>query len=427
MTERYLFPKKRNKLEDYYEDSLKCNKCNYCKVTFSPETPSAEYSDLCPRGQEFNYEAYYASGTHEIARAFTEGRLQNWDSDRLAHIIYTCTMCGACEHWCENTQGTHPMWVMEALRNKFVDEHGPIPEHQKVADQLERTYNPYGESHGDRFDWLPEDMSLPNEADYMYFAGCSPSYREKQTGRATVQVLDKLGLDFGILGDDEWCCGFPLTTVGMEEKGKEMLKHNIEALESAGAEKVIASCPECVKVFNDAEALGLGSPEFEVVHVSEVVSSRLDEADLKRPDEIEITWDAGMEDGEWERDVRKVEPDEKVTYHDPCNLGRISKVFEEPREVIKKIPGVELVEFPRNRSNGYCCGSGGGVEFTYPEFARSISSNRIEEFQSTDADDTILSACPFCESSLRTVARREDTGIQVYDIMELLNASLEVK
>ena len=219
-------------------------------------------------------------------------------------------------------------------------------------------------------------MLEKDRAEIVYFVGCVASFlpMAQKIPADLATIMYHAGLDFTILGGDEWCCGFPLLGAGMPDKVTELKNHNLEKLKSVGARQAVFSCPSCLHTWKH-----LYSPDAELLHASQLLS------DLIKQDKLELK-------------PLKL----KVTYHDPCYLGRNTGVFEEPREIIKSIPGIEFVELPNNRNFSLCCGGGGNVEMVDPDLSAAVARRKIEEIQSTGAD-TVVSSCQQC---LRTISAR---------------------
>lgn len=204
----YSWPIVRSSLDDYYEMVLRCGKCAYCRNVWPSNTQNEKFAYQCPRGERFKFEAYYASGTMEVARGLLEGELK-W-SDRLLDIIYTCTGCGACEEWDQMTKRVYPLKVIREMKIQAVKQGlGPMPAHKEAAANIDRTHNPYSEAHSDRTAWISKETTIPSRSELIYFVGCTNSYRTKKIGQAAVRILKNAGVNFGIM-PDEWCCGYPL-------------------------------------------------------------------------------------------------------------------------------------------------------------------------------------------------------------------------
>jgi Fe-S oxidoreductase len=230
----------------------------------------------------------------------------------------------------------------------------------------------------------------------LYFPGCMATYRAKDIARSTIELLRRGGVEFELLGEDEWCCGSVMLRTGNADVADELREHNLDAFKKHDADVVITSCSGCFKTIKQDYEKMAGSLEFEVKHVLEILKELIEEGKLIFP-----------------------ETKLKVTYHDPCHLGRHSGMYDLPRDILKSIEGLELVEMPRNRENARCCGAGGGVRAAYRELADKMADTRIEEAVGTGAE-VLTSACPFCTFALREAAERNGSKIRVLDLPELL-------
>ncbi len=208
-------------------------------------------------------------------------------------------------------------------------------------------------------------------------------------------IMHRGGLDFTILGGEEWCCGFPLLGAGMPDKITELKEHNLEKLKSVGARKVVFSCPSCLHTWKH-----LYNPEIELLHASQLLGELIEQGKLE---------------------LKRLKL--KVTYHDPCDLGRNTGIFEEPCEIIKAIPGIEFVELPNNRNMSVCCGGGGNVEMVDPDLSAAVAQRKIEEILGTGAD-TVISSCQQCLRTIATRVRRENISLNVMDLTQLVTKSL---
>jgi|YelNatPaOPRAMG01_1025707.scaffolds.fasta_scaffold06720_8 Fe-S oxidoreductase len=394
----WIFPAVRRRvLDDFYDLTILCNKCGYCKFIFAPDAKDARFVSQCPRGNVFKHLSYYASGTLEIARGIIEKKLA-WSST-VEHILYTCTDCGHCQFWCNVAMRTHPLTIMEIMKETYVKE-VTAPQHYKtIMTNIDATHNPYGAPHEMRFAWL-DNQKPPKSADVMLFVGDDVAYKNSKLATATVNILQKLGINFGLLYEDEWHSGYLPFRGGFREKGKALLNHNFEALKKAGAKKVIVLSPHDYRTFKvDGPECDL-SPDFEIYHILEFLAPLIKE------------------------NKNKIKPlNKKVTYHDPCQLVRHIMPFsisEQPREILKLL-GIEVVEMPRNRLNTYCCGAGGAVTFGYPNVTKVTAKARLAEAASTGVKELVVS-CPSCEGSLGPMSN--EFGLSVENILILIQSAI---
>ena len=381
--------------QDWKSIVHRCFRCGYCKFTH-------EYSDFnCPSYKKYRFETYSTGGRLWLIYGIINGDLQ-W-SQNLADVLYACTTCGNCTENCRFVKfNDFVVDIIEAARAEAV-ENGFCPENQKKLLELTSNtemFNPYGELNSDNED-LKKKYDLPDEAEWIYYIGCTSNYRQKNLRDATLRFLKKANLDFTLV--DEHCCCSPIIRTGQLSPVKDFINYNITQIRNAGATKVITSCAGCYRTLKNDWIKYSTEYGFEVYHTVELVKQLLDEGKLKFESEYNKT----------------------VTYHDPCHVGRHSGLYEVPREVYKKIPGLKLVEMRRNRENAWCCGAGGGVKIGYPDWSVEISGERLEEAKETGA--TIISSiCPFCSTNLSDANDKYNMGFEVIDLIEILD-QLEIE
>ncbi len=387
----------RNKDLDYYKDIFyQCGKCGTCRTGYQEEG----WLRVCPSGEFGKFEAYYLGGKNLLAWAVTSDRLK-W-TENLANIFFQCSVCLACTQQCQipeihNYAGE---WLM-AMREEAVQRGlGPMPEQKKYSQHVALEYNPYMEKHKNRTDWIPSNVKQSQDSKLAYFVGCTTSYREQNIAINTAEILNSLEIDFKIL-KDERCCGSPVYMTGQTEKAKEIAKANIDIFKSEGIEKIITSCAGCYRMLKDTYPKKFGlDHNIEILHLPEFIQEKLDDNEIKFNNNLNM----------------------KITYHDPCHIGRHMGIYEPPREVLKSIPGIELIEMPRNRQNAWCCGSGGGVRSAFKDLSSFAANERIEEAKETNAE-AIVSCCPFCLNQFKSNIK--DDGIKTYDLSELINKAIK--
>jgi heterodisulfide reductase subunit D len=317
---------------------------------------------------------------------------------------YLCTLCGRCAVECPAFIDTKQ--VRTALRG-FMVEKGNYPQAMdQLAETLKRVHNIIGEPGEDRAAWVqalgepPKDMFQRERAKVVYFTGCVASYfpMTKRIPQSFVQILDKTGVDFTLLGGEEWCCGFPLIAAGMKKKAETYMEHNVEKVREKGAESVVFACPSCYHTWTEAHQAGNG---LQLFHSTQFLKKLIDQGK-----------------------IHFKEKTTKVTYHDPCDLGRASGVYEAPREILRAIPGVELVEMEGNRDQCKCCGGGGNLEMVRPDLSAAMAQAKIEEIKATGAD-MVITACQQCIRSIQSNARRKKIQIVVMDIIEFVLKNMD--
>jgi Fe-S oxidoreductase len=409
-------------LKDYIYTMESCNSCGQCRFIQGPKSKGREFVEVCPIYSRYLYESYSGQGLINIAQELLEGTLKY--EDGLIEHIYSCTTCGACDVNCKSVRDMEVLDTILALRARCVEDgHGPMPEQRKHAELVEKHHNIYGEDHNQRFNWLPQNTKLSEGADIVYFVGCSSAYLYPDIARNTLKILHAGGIDFKVMNAEEYCCGAPLWRTGQVAEARKLVEHNLEALKKQNIKTLVVSCAECYGTFKGLYPR-ITELDFEVLHITEVIQRLLKEGKLK------LTKKQRM----------------KVTYHDPCLLGRLSElyipwegevqafgyhnppkkfrrgtngVYEAPREILKTIPGLELVEMIRNAENSFCCGGGGGVPAAFPDFSLWTAGERLKEAKATGAEG-IISCCPFCESSFRKAIDNYKIPLRYHDLTELV-------
>jgi heterodisulfide reductase subunit D len=269
----------------------------------------------------------------------------------------------------------------------------------RVSEAVENNFNISDEPNEERIAWVefiknaPDHMYQKEKAKVLYFVGCVASFFPlvQKIPQAFVQVLDKSEVDFATLGGEEWCCGFPLIGAGMKKEADVLIQHNLQMLKEKGVKRVVFACPSCYHTWMEEY-----KSDVEIFHSTQFIKKLIDEGKIAFKE-------------------KKI----KVTYHDPCDLGRASGVYEAPREILRAIPGVELVEMAENREQCKCCGGGGNLEMVDPELSAALAQEKINQIQATGAD-TVITACQQCVRTILTTARRKEIPINAMDITEFV-------
>jgi len=392
--------------EKIKSEAMYCMHCGLCRQVLPSEIKSDQFGELCPSGDRFRFEAYYAPGRCEVARAVIGKEFAYEASPKLLHVMYTCTTCGACDITCRYTTSfgkVQPVEIIEALRAKLVEDGvGPLPKQKEWGLSIDTNNNPYFESHANRLNWLGSKSSAQN-SDIQYFVGCTSAYRTQDIASATYDILNKAGMDV-MISPEEYCCGSPLFRTGQLDLAERVMNHNIEFIKESGIKKVVFSCAGCYSTFKKDYSKYYGPLDFEIKHISQVLM------DLIETRAIEL------------KDLNL-----KVTYHDPCHLGRHcypEPLYEEPRKVLTAIPSLQFEEMERNRDETWCCGAGGGVKSAFPEFALSIAKKRLEEAAKNGAQ-AVISACPFCWNNFKDAVKADNLEVQIYDLTQIIKMAME--
>ncbi|HEY93390.1 MAG TPA: (Fe-S)-binding protein [Dehalococcoidia bacterium] len=319
--------------------------------------------------------------------------------------LWMCATCKACVDRCP--RGVAIIDVMRAMRRAIVEfSVGGIPDGLRISmKNISATGNPLGESEENRTDWTKnlDIQPFTKGMDVLYFSCCIPAYDPsvQRVAKATASVLKKAGVNFGILGTEEKCCGESVRKAGDENLFKTLAETNINNFKEAGVTRIVTTSSHCYNTFkNEYPELG---GEFEILHSSQFFAELIDEGKITFSKEI----------------------NKKVTYHDACYLGRHNGVYDEPRKVLQSIPGIELVEMVDYRENSLCCGGGGGRIWMDTKKGERFSDLRIEQAIETGAE-ILAAACPYCilnfEDSLRS-GENED-ALVIKDIAELVNEAI---
>ena len=412
-----------------------CTECGRCQsqcpawATGKPLSPKQVILDL--RDHAFAKAPYLlaareervtlAPGILELAqRPLVGGEDVNGVID--PEVIWSCTNCGACVEECP-ADIEHIDHINGMRRHQVLAESAFPAEATAMLNNLERRGNPWGMAEDKRLEWAGElgfevpviDGRIPDGTDYLFWVGCAGALedRARKTTKAVAELLHAAGVNFAVLGPGETCTGDPARRLGNEFVYSMLAAQNIETLNDAGVaagsgKKVIASCPHC---FN---AIGREYPQlggnYEVIHHTQLLA-RL------------------VEDGR----LTPVTPvAEKVTYHDPCFLGRHNKVYTPPRQLIDAVPGTRAEEMPRCRNRGFCCGAGGARMWLEERTGKRINEERIDEALALDPD-TISTACPYCMVMLgdavnaKKAAGQAKPALEVIDIAQLLIRAIKLR
>ena len=321
--------------------------------------------------------------------------------DFASEEVWTCVTCRNCVQRCP--RGVEIIDVMRAMRRAVVSLGiGIVPDALRIsAKNIAGVGNPLGKEPGERGDWAKElgVKKFAPGTEILYFPCCIPAYDPdvKTVARSAATILNKLGVNFGILGSEEKCCGEAVRKAGYEETFQSLAQSNITTFSSNDVKTVIVSSPHCYHTFKN-EYPELGS-EFQVIHVTQYLASLIDQGKLKFSKEM----------------------NKKVIYSDPCYLGRHNDIYDEPRKVLQSIPGLELIEFPDSREEALCCGGGGGRIWMDTPKEERFSNIRVEQALEKGAD-IIAVACPYCFLNYRDSILSMGKGeiLQLKDISELV-------
>lgn len=369
--------------------AVACSRCGYCVST-------------CEQYTGRGWESQSPRGKYTWLRDAYAGR-EKWDR-ASADTFLSCTTCERCDNRCQlQLPVSHNGMV---LRNNLVEEQGmgTFPPFEMMAASLAGEGDIWAGKRAHRADWLPDDVAkkIPEQADVLFFAGCTASYVETDIAEATLRLLQDSGLSVTYGGTEESCCGIPMKMAGKEELFAESYRRNVDMARARGAKTIIASCPACSLVWKEMyaeEARRLGEPyEFEVKHYSEVIAPAIAAGTLKL--------DA------------PVFGDGTVTFHDSCHAGRAQGIYEPPRDMLKAIPGINYVEMEHNREDALCCGSVVTLVGELP-VAPKLGCARLQEAVDAGAN-TVVALCPCCQVQLRDSAEKGDIDVKIDDLARVV-------
>ena len=374
------------------KELAQCQMCGYC-IEVCEAHRQTPWESVTARGK-----IYYLNQLDKTGFGAMDKLLKRKAtlSPEFVDAMYKCTGCGNCEEVCHAKIELVALW--EKVRKWMADEGvAPLPVHKKLEKSIIANGNPYGEPKKKRDAWWPEEVPRTTPPQAIFFAGCTGSYRMQNIPRAAVTVLDRAGVTVNCLGENEVCCTSPLLRTGLNMQTLEASKEVVSKADALGAKDMVMSCSGCYKTVSSNYVEYYGKPGQNVYHITQYVDKLIASRKLPLNNEFKA----------------------RVTYHDPCHLGRHSKVFEEPRNILKKIKGLDFVEMERNRENSRCCGAGGGYKSAFNDFAVNIAAERIRDAEAVGAE-VIATSCPFCVLNLKHGAKKIGSNIKVMDITEIL-------
>lgn len=371
-------------IDQKYIDALEaCSRCHCgcCK-------------DGCPIYGVMLEEQVSARGRNLMIRAYLNGTIE--PDKRVARALYSCLLCRLDE---ENCGARLPnAEIYEHIRQDLVERGlAPLPEHEPLLASLRNYGNPWMQPKSARERWCrgsdATTKSSP-ECKTLFFVGCTFSLAPEiaSAPKSLIELLDIAGEDYHLLGKDELCCGSTALRIGDRKLYEDLARSNRERLRAY--DRVVISCAGCYKTMTHDYPREEKSPEY--VHSVQLLAEMLRSGRLKP------------------HASRK-----KVTYHDPCHLGRHSGIYDAPREILQSIPGIDFVEMRNNKESARCCGAGAGVKTSNPQISLEIAKKRVQEASDTGAE-ALLSACPFCEQNLSEAAATLGNRMRVMDISQLL-------
>ncbi len=385
-------------IEEYTKQIHRCFNCGYCRFT-------GDYLRLnCPSYVRFRFDTFSTSGRLWLIYAWLKGEIK-W-SEHLARILYTCVTCRNCVETCPMGFADDIVdWIVAARSDIMEKEKGKIP--PEVASFLDNVYrlgNPLKRGRDERDAWAEGVKRYRPGDEYLFYVGCLGSYEElgQAMAKSVVNILNKAGVSFGILGNEEECCGNEVYNLGETGLLQVLAEKNIKKFKELGVKKVVTLSPHAYNIMkNNYPKFGA---DFEVYHYTQLLFDLIREGKIK-PSEMKA----------------------KVTYHDPCFLGRYNKIYDIPREVLQSIPGIELIEMERSRENSFCCGGGSGNFVMDLLKGSEESPNRVRIREAYETGAEILAvACPSCLTMFDTAIKAEglEEKLAVKDISQILGQAV---
>ena len=372
------------RLEKYDEWARACMhvRCGLCR-------------ENCPAYSQLKLDSYSAKGKLTMLYHWLKGSLE--PDEIMADRVFACTSCGLCDIACGYEQST----AIQEMKGVLFDSDISLPEgYKQISDRTRKSGNPYAENQDEARAFLESVPELGAEdADYTLFLGCTELYREKEQVSEMLRILRVAEVSFKV-PTENICCGSPVYRVGDQKQAREQALQVTRMLKGDG-HRVLASCAGCYRMFSHYYPLILDEEDtFSVIHSVQLLDQLISDGRIApRP------------------------LNAKITYHDPCHLGRHAGVYDEPRRILRAIPGVEIVEMEWNQRFSKCCGAGGGFRSGRPEDAIAVAALRVKEAEATGAS-ILVTACPFCLRNLSDGAKSIGSSIEVRTIESLLSQQL---
>jgi heterodisulfide reductase subunit D len=378
-----------------------CTNCRLC-ADVCPAACAAKDGELSAVYRMKGLTRHLKSKAGVFSKLLGRRPLSDEELTHYADTVFRCTLCSNCEEACPLGIRLKGLWL--SLREELVQGKAYPPKIDMIRANLAKSRNVFGEDNAERGEWVadmrkpPADLYVRPRAEVVYITGCVSAYfpLAQKIPIALTEIMDASGVDFTLLGEEEWCCGFPLLGAGLMEMFEEFRAQNLAAVKAKGAATVVFACPSCYQMWREHYRTDL-----ELLSAPELLLRLVREEKLPLQ-ELVLT----------------------ATYHDPCDLGRGARVFEAPREVIRSIPGVRLVELSHSRENCMCCGGGGNLEMVDPDLAATIAKAKVDEVLATGAQ-AVVTSCQQCVRTLTSYVKRNKIQLEVLDIVQLVRRALK--
>jgi Fe-S oxidoreductase len=421
-------------LAEFAAETDRCSQCSYCKWIPFDHVQSWRFAKNCPSVAFHNFNSYSARGRYAVARSLLKGDSEC--SDAVRRIAFTCLTCGSCDVSCKICRyNLEPLEMVRELKFHLVEQGQALDEHKHFVARRTAEVEPGGSADGRRGAWA-EGLDVPrapsDKIEVLFHAGCRISFDPElqRSARETILLLRNAGVRLGLMGEHEICCGGRIYSMGYREDFRTLAEANLQAWARAGVKTVVTSCADGYHAFKRLYPR-LGS-QVEVLHTVELVARLIREGAIRFRSRVPLT----------------------VTYHDPCHLGRQGEpyvpwngvekkirgqvvayeprrpryngawgIYDPPRDILRSIPGIELVEMERIREYSWCCGAGGGVREAYPEYSQWTAVERIAEARATGAE-ALVSACPWCERNFLDGLKASSDPLKIFDVLDLVRMAL---
>jgi heterodisulfide reductase subunit D len=361
---------------------------------------------------------FHSAAKNEASAPTMKNLLLDWSQKKkielkdISEIMYQCTLCGQCTQWCEEKRDIPNNMI--AARCEVVDINSAPKEVVEFDQHSIRQHNPYGEDHEKRNKGMPSGTIDKNDTDTFLFVGCTTAYYQNNILEAFHKITSAAGVNVGVLGQDEWCCGLPQYKLGLKQSAVELAQHNVKALQDVDCKTLLFVCPTCFSAFNDFYSEWGIDFKFEVKFITEYILELLNSSKIALKKNIEET----------------------VTYHDPCDLVRPIKsraddriqadtAVEQPRDLLNKIPGIDFVEMRWNGEKAFCCGGDVATKSTYPKVSEEIGNKVLEEALKVKAK-YLVTACPSCNQQFGDVCKNNgrETDLKILSLCEFVAAAI---
>ncbi len=422
-------------LQDFRPMMERCSTCAGCKFIPFEKVKSLRFAENCPSIGYYDFMTYSARGRFQLSQSLLDGRAVL--DDTITEAIHSCTSCGYCDTGCKVTRYNLDVLDHNIEQKAYAVENGKILEGQKpVMENLQKENSMIPNTKkANRTDWA-KDLALKDlfkeKGEVAFFPGCKYSYDSKlqKVAQSAVKLLQDAGVDLGYLGAADNCCAGRAQQMGFINEFEKSATTNIKAFQTAGVKTIITPCSDCYHALKRQYAkLGL---DVIVLHVVEYIDQLIREGKIKLTKNIDMT----------------------VTYHDPCHLGRLGEpyvpwegkekkilnqvhtwepkkpryngiygIYDAPRNILKAIPGIKLIEMERIREYSWCCGAGGGCSESNPDFSAWTAGERVTEANATGAE-AMVTACPWCKDNFVNAAGEDGKTIEVLDIIELVKQAM---